>query len=233
MSISTTSKGWISFNRFIGPLLVGLLITIATPVFGQSAESFLNRMKVKFRSTSNIYLEAQSNRIRPDGTSSDTMQVTLAYAYPDKLLQWVRGEDNREQIMVFRGDTLVVSYPHIDVTRRRTVDRAQLRRMVLDQVPFAAVFVGMATEAVKPDSITVTDSGPVLNVSYRGRRRNPTEVLAQFKRETLEPVSFRIRDDRGQFHVKIREYTEETRFPGPIERAINELRPDYLEEVAR
>jgi outer membrane lipoprotein-sorting protein len=229
MNTSAGSNHLRAITRYVAGILITLFV--ATPLAAQSAETFLNRMQTKFRRTASIYMEAQSHRIGPDGTLGDTMDVTLAYRYPDQLLQWVRIPDNREQIIIYRGDTVVISYPHIDVTRKKAVSRRRLHRLIADQVPFAAVFVGLAEKALDPDSVTVTPSGEVLNVTFRGRRRGQsTRIEGQFTRDELRPREMTIHNDRGQFRVTINVYEEEKRFPKPVERALQTRRPDALRE---
>lgn len=232
MNISMTGN-----NR---PLLFLLFIAVFFVVFSTqiqavTSQEFINRMKVKFRQTSNIYMEARSHKVTQDGTYTDTMNVTLAYRYPDQLFQWVRGSANREQVLIYRGDSVVIAYPHIDVERRRTIDRKSLSRLIVNQVPFAAIFVGISSDAVSPDSMTVTPRNGALDVRFSpGKQGNGLKwVDARFRGDNLHPKSFIIQNEYTRYRVNIREYREEERFPGPVEKAINELRPGYVEELVR
>ena len=213
-----------------------LFLTVVFPsvVEALSPQTFINQMRTKFRRTATIYLEAQSHRLHENAPPSDTMTVTLAYAYPDRVVQHVHGQRNQQQILLYNGDSMVLSYPHIDVERRRSVTRDQFSRALVEQVPFSSLFLGLASDRLSGDSISVETKTQRVHIHFPPSAEpseSPVKIKATFTRNELHPRMFIIENQSGRFRVKITEYREEQRFPPAVEKALNRMDPRLLEEL--
>ena len=214
--------------RLVLFLLVGLFLTVISfsVEASVSPEDFVNRLKLKFRRTASIYLTAQSSQL-PE--SSDTTTITLAYNYPDQFLQWVKGTSGREQILIMNGDDVVLSYPHLDMVDRRNLTEEQRMQILVNEVPLAAMMLGVQSDSVPLENIKtelqngrlqaeITNKNP--NIPYRRGE-------AIFDWPHLHPVYFIIESEKS-FAVQITSYQEEERFPIHIERAIYNMEPELL-----
>jgi len=219
----------------ITSVVVFLGLTIVFPPIAEalSSQRFINQMRTKFRRTATIYLEAESHRLHDDGPPSDTMNVTLAYSYPEQIVQHVRGDRNRQQILLYNGDSMVLSYPHIGVERRRSVTRKQFGRALVEQVPFSSLFLSLASDRISSDSISVKTKPRTLVIQYPPSAESseqPVKIEATFTRNELHPRTFIIENRSGRFRVRITDYREEERFPPAVEEALNRMNPAFLED---
>ncbi len=210
-----------------------LVIGFAAPAstYGASAEDFIDRVRGKLRVTSSIYLEAVSRRVdTPARDAPDTAQLILAYRYPDRFLQRVSGRRDRRQVLIVRGDSLVLSYPHLDHVVRRTLTPDRRRELLARHVPLAGAYVGIQSDALPREAISVREDGPdwVVRVENPGGRYDFRSITARFRARDLRPKSFIIRGAR-RFDVRVTRYVEEGRFPLWVERMFETLDPTVRE----
>jgi hypothetical protein len=219
-------------------LILGWLMVV-TPGVAEAydGQDFLDQLRAKFRSTSNIYLEARSYRLLPDPAGGDTLvrrdtaSINLAYAYPQRFLQKMDGRGERRQRVILRNDTMIISYPHLDFYREYRLQEGQVRRLLVEHIPLAAALGGLGEGAVDADSITTRVEGDKLIVTIRDPEGQFPFwlVKAQFSRDNLEPDFFILRGERD-FRLDIISYIEEERFPRWVERAFENLDVNAMEE---
>jgi hypothetical protein len=210
-------------------VLVGLtLMVLGCPqdLEAYSGDDFLTQLRTKFKTTSNIYLEAKSTRFEHNPTAgdsravTDTATVTLAYAYPRRFLQEISGSSDRSQRVILKDDSAIVSYPHLDFRRRYSLEKGEITRLLIKHIPIAGALLGVSSGAVKGDSIT-TDvrDGNVFVTVRTNRARFPYRVLkGKFDRYTLRPHYLLLRGQHD-YRLDIVTYVEEERFPLWIEEA--------------
>lgn len=220
-------------------VLVGAVLFLFTagPTHAYDTDQFITELRTKFRTTSNIYLEAESNRM-PAGTtaeaesSSDTASIILAYAYPRQYLQLIAGRSNKRQYLMVKNDSMAIGYPHLDYFEQRTIDRARSRQLLARNVPLAGALIGISSGEVPEDSIRVQSTYDTVHVTVTKYREGlPFQrVEALFKRDNLTPVYFKL-EGRRDFHVKVVKYVEEERFPEWIENALSQFDLRWMEEA--
>jgi len=191
-----------------------------------TSKQFVDRLKVKFRRTASIYLEAEATQL-PDRT--DTSTIVLAYSYPDQFLQWVKGVGNREQVLIMNGDSVVLYYPHLETETRRSLNQEQRLQILVREVPLAAMMLGVQADSVPLEDIkTELDNGHLKVEFINNNPRIPyRRGEAIFDWPALNPLYFIIETELS-FAIEITEYEEETRFPRQIESAIYNLDPQLL-----
>ncbi len=217
--------------RFSAFLFTGLLICLvqAAPVNALSPEQFISRLKVKFRRTSSIYLQA---RVYPLDRPADSSTVTLAYRYPDRFLQVLRGRQKREQIVLFRGDSVAVYYPKIDIYKTRRLTSRQKQSLIVRKVPLAAMVAGLRSDSFPVENVrTTTYSETITARIVNNNSRLPyKKARVVFTRDKLIPLFFVIISDY-KYKLKITKYEEESRFPAIVEEAFNQFNPRLLSGV--
>jgi hypothetical protein len=201
---------------------------VSTNVFAAEVTpgKFVDRLKLKFRRTASIYLEAEAIQL-PDRT--DTSTIVLAYSYPDQFLQWVKGAGNREQVLIMNGDSVVLYYPHLETETRRSLNQKQRLQILVREVPLAAMMLGVQSDSVPLEDIQTELDNGYLKVEFINN--NPgipyRRGEAIFDWPALDPLYFIIETELS-FAIEITEYEEETRFPRQIESAIYNLDPQLL-----
>lgn len=201
------------------------------PARGVTPEDFVDRVQGKLQVTSSIYLEAVSRRLdTAPGSPPDTAHLTLAYRYPDRFLQRVRGRRGRRQVLIVRGDSFVLGYPHLDHVVRRSLSAARRRRLFIQHVPLAAAFLGVREDVLPREALSVREEGSrwVVTVRNPKRRYDFRSVTARFRARDLRPESFIIRGPR-RFRIHVTKYVEEQRFPLWVERMFDTLNPTVRE----
>lgn len=133
-------------------------------------------------------------------------------------------------MLIVRGDSFVVSYPHLDHVVRRSLPADRRRAFVARHVPLAGAFVGITEDAIPREAITVreVDEDWVVTVENPGDRYDFRSMTARFRSRDLRPESFIIRGPR-RFDVQVTRYVEEERFPLWVERMFETLNPDVRE----
>lgn len=194
-----------------------------------SPQEFVARLRTKFQRTGKIYLQATSVRVHADGTVSDTTHVTLAYRYPRRFMQWVEGRRGRQRIAIVHEKTVVVSYPHLDITRKQQLSTEELRRVLSEQLPMVGVVAGF--QAGTPEEMIRTRTrDDLVEVELKEDRLHEPFRAATFtfSRRNLAPQSL-ILETQGRFRITITRYQEEKSFPRHIQRALTDLDPGALE----
>lgn len=219
-------------------LVAGFLLLFTTgPSRAYDSDQFITELRTKFRTTSNIYLEAESNRLpagaTPEATEvSDTASIILAYAYPRQYLQLLSGRSNKKQYLLVKNDSMAIGYPHLDYFEERAIDRAESRQLLMRNVPLAGALIGISSGEVPEDAISVESTYDTVHVTVTSFREDlPFQrVEALFKRDNLTPVYFKLEGKRS-FHVKVVKYTEEERFPKWIEEALSQFDLRWMEDA--
>lgn len=226
--------GWIAMHT-----VVAVLVMILTPslVKAYSGDRFIEELKAKLETTSNIYLEAESVRLKKDRKTgdlieADTASITLAYAYPNQFMQKVVGASNRRQYVIINKDSVVLSYPHLDFHRRQSLKKGQLRQLLMEHIPLAAALIGVSQGNLNKESISTSVSNDTLDVTIKSNRKGfPfSRVQGRFQRKNLVPETLSLRGRRN-FQLDIIKYVEEERFPEWVEKAFSTLDTRWLEET--
>lgn len=220
-------------------LILGALIACfsATPARAYDTEQFITELRAKFRTTSNIYLKAESNRL-PSTTSteatdeSDTATIILAYAYPRQYLQLLSGRSNKRQYLLVKNDSMAISYPHLDYSEKQSINRAETRKLLARNVPLAAALIGISSGEIPKEAISVDSTYDTVHLTVDQYRDDLpfNRVEAEFKRDNLTPVYFKMEGKRN-FHVKVLKYVEEERFPEWIENALSQFDLRWMEDA--
>ncbi len=228
-----SSRGTVRIKRLVFRLIglsifvSGLFLSAGAPAV--TPDEFIDRVRTKFQRTRTIYLEATSVRVDAAGTPSDTTQITLAYRYPKRFLQWVEGARNRQRIAIVHEKTVVVSYPHLEITRKKDLTADQIRRVLSEQLPMVGVVAGFQGGAPE-EMIRTRTRGDRLEVVLK-KERLPSPFRAAtltFARKNLSPRSV-VLETEGRFRITITRYEEEKSFPRHIQRALMDLDPGALE----
>lgn len=210
-------------------LAVLSLFLFLQPITGVAItpEQLRSRLRVKFRRTSSILLQA---RLFPVQQPADSSSLTLAYRYPDKFLQILRGRRNRKQVMLFRGDSVAVYYPELDILKERRLSPAQKSKLIARNVPLAAVVGGLQSDSFPLENIRVETYGETVSVEINNDRPELSyrQLRAVFRRESLTPLFFVIISDY-KYRLEVDSYEEENRFPPVIEKAFGRFDPRLLE----
>lgn len=221
-------------------LLVLLGLAVPRHAAAYSGEDFLEELRAKFRTTSNIYLEARTVRLTEGETqgdsvtSKDTTSITLAYAYPKRFLQRMRGQSERRQNVIMKDDQMVISYPHLDFYEEYDLREGDVRRLLVEHIPLAGALMGLSQGAVEEDAITARVEGDHVLVTIRSQREKfPFRSMrGKFSRDNLEPEFFILRGKRN-FRLDILKYVEEERFPRWVERAFENMDVNEMEDVSQ
>ncbi len=226
-------------GRRWGRLLLGFLfLTVSTnPSHAYSGEDFLEALRGKFKTTSNIYLEARTTRLIPEPTTGDhhavedTASVTLAYAYPRKYLQKIVGSARRRQYVILKGDSAIVSYPHLDFRRSYSLEKGEVRGMLIKHIPIVGALAGVSRGDVDGDSISANVKDGSIYVSVRTRRKEfPYRMLkGKFDRHKLTPNYLILRGQRD-YRLDILKYIEEERFPRWVEKSFSTMDLKWFKE---
>lgn len=219
-------------------LLIGLLLLIPSgELLAYSGEDFVTALRTKFRTTSNIYLEATSRRtvpgMSPEKTPEvDTAYIVLAYEYPRQYLQLVAGTSNKRQHLLVKNDSMAIGYPHLDYSKTRSIDRSESRKLLMQNVPLAGALLGISSGEVPGESISVDSTADTIHVTVTRFRQNLPfkRVEAEFTRENLTPVYFQLEGERN-FRVDVVKYVEEQRFPKWVENALSQFDLRWMEEA--
>lgn len=225
------------FGIFLGVAV--LFIVTPDPAGAYSGEDFLEQLRAKFRTTSNIYLEVRTVRLASSDvqgdsvTRKDTTSITLAYAYPKQFLQRMRGQSERRQNVIMRDDLMVISYPHLDFYEKYNLKEGDVRRLLVEHIPLAGALMGLSQGTVEKDAITARVKGHHVIVSIRSERRDfPfTSMKGKFTRDNLEPEYIILRGKRN-FRLDILKYVEEKRFPRWVERTFENMDVQEMEDVS-
>lgn len=225
-------------NRWMGSvlsILAGFFLLSPLSSLAYTGNDFLNQLRAKFKTTSNIYLEARSvsfsesnnSRTNSGGTSS----ITLAYEYPRMFLQKIVGDSGRRQYVIVKDRSMLLSYPHLDFRRRYDLKKGQLRSVLVKHIPLAGALVGLSRGKVSGDSIsTQVKNGKVKVTITNHRQRLPfTLIHGWFIRDNLIPKRFVLRGKKN-FKLKVLEYVEEERFPKWVEKAFDTFNPKWMKE---
>ncbi|MFP4686927.1 MAG: hypothetical protein ACLFN5_02325 [bacterium] len=215
-----------SVSGFLFLFIIVVFIIAVNPSHAVTPEKFIEQLKLKFRRTATIYMEARASNL---SDKSDSSTIILAYSYPDQFLQWVRGGANREQILIMNGDSVVLSYPHLDSTTEHSLDRQQRMSILVREVPLAAMMMGVQSDSVPVEDMKTELENGELQVEIINN--NPKIPYRRgkviFDWPHLYPLYFNI-ESESSFEVEVTVYEEETRFPVPVEKAIHNLEPQLL-----
>lgn len=227
-------------RRLTTGLLFGLVLLVSVGVGSTGAytgEDFLEQLRAKFRTTSNIYLEARTVRLASGDaegdsvTREDTTTITLAYGYPQQFLQRMRGQSDRRQNVILKDDRMVISYPHLDFYQEYDLQEGDVRRLLVEHIPLAGALMGLSQGAVDEEAITARVEGGNIFVNVRSRRKGmPFDSMrGKFGYDNLEPKFLILRGERN-FRLDILQYVEEQRFPRWVERAFENMDVSAMEE---
>jgi len=139
----------------IGTLImfVFVFLLLCFPLYSAvTVDEFVSKFRLKFRRTPTIYLEAVSYPLEDRG---ETVAVTIGYRYPEEVFQWVRGRSGGEQIFILSGDSVVISYPHLDIQRREKLTEHQKWQALLENLPFAALVAGLESNKIPEENIDI------------------------------------------------------------------------------
>lgn len=218
-------------QRKIGFAFIGLLLVLAgtTPALSYSSQEFVDQLKAKFRTTSNIYLKAHMHRA-PSGTGSinkkaDTAAIVAAYQYPRQYVQHIAGTNNKHQYIMLKGDSLAVGYPQFDYIRKQSLKKKQARRLLAENIPIAGAFLGISSGRIPADAIRTKSSYDTVQISVNPFRHDLpfTRFQATFTRDNLELKTATITGNE-KVRMNVVDYAEEERFPEWIENALTEFR---------
>lgn len=219
-------------NRLTTAIVIMTLVMLVTgPAYTYSSEQFVQEVRTKFRTTSNIYLEAVSTRtVESNNSQADTSKLILAYEYPRKFLQSLVGKKGNSQHLIVKGDRYVLRYPHLDFQQRRKLSRSNVVELLKEHVPMAGVLLGIKEGDLPAESLStnVDDSIVTVEATNDDPRLPFKKFTGTFERHSLIPKSFYIQG-KYTFRIDVTTYREEKRFPGFVEKAFAEMNTKWLE----
>ncbi len=212
---------------FISIVLLFLLGSSAlSPLLAITPRQLRSRLDVKFRRVSSIYLNAVGF---PVDDRSDSTGFIIGYRYPDRFLQVMRGRGERQQIVLFRGETLVIHYPHLEIYEEHSLSTAERDRLLVQNIPLAGLIAGLQSDDYVDDHIKTHDHGETVEVEifYPDQRLEFDETRLVLKKSTLQPLVVETLGDQP-YRFRVTDYQEDRRFPRPVERALENLDPREL-----
>ena len=215
-------------------ILISLLLFLGLCSFSQPQPAWSltpaqlrSRLEVKFRRVGTIYLEAVGF---PREDPSDTVQFFIAYRYPEQFLQIMQGRDDREQIVIFSRENLVLAYPQLDVLEKHQLDSAERDQLIARNIPLAGLIGALQSDELLDERVKTVDHGDTVevNIDYPDPRVEFDKTFLVIEKTTLRPL---IVETTGEqiYRIQITDYREDERLPRPVERAIDHLDPQYLE----
>lgn len=211
-------------------IVLSFVLLAAAPADALSVEELSDRFEVKFRRVGTIFLRARGY---PVTNPSDTVQLVLAYRYPDAFLQVLRGRGSREQVVLLRGDTLAVSFPHLNLTERRVLEPRRRAKVLARNFPIAGLAGLVRLDSLPGDSVVIHDNGGTISVRVprpaRGGRAAGT-IRGVLSSDRLRPLVLETEGSDG-YKLEVEYYREDERLPPVVDEAFGSFDPGLVSGV--